>query len=62
MAERIYEVEVRVVEVRGNCATGYLPSSKFRINGFYIDPRGMRNEDLYSCINSYDAFIITIHT
>jgi len=39
MSEGIHEVEVEVVEVRGNCAAGYMPGSKFRIKGFYIDPK-----------------------
>ena len=39
MTEGIYEVEVEVVEVRGSCAAGYKPGDRFRIKGFYIDPR-----------------------
>ena len=39
MSGGIYEVEIEVVEVRGSCAAGYKPGDKFRIRGFYIDPR-----------------------
>jgi len=37
--EGLYEVEVEVVEVRDSCAAGYRPCDRFRIKGFYIDPR-----------------------
>lgn len=39
MGEGLYVVEVEVVEVRGRCAAGYKPGDRFRIRGFYIDPR-----------------------
>ena len=37
--EGLYEVVVEVVEVKGKCAAGYRPGDRFRIRGFYIDPR-----------------------
>ena len=39
MSRGIYEVEIEVIEARGNCAAEYKPGDKFRIKGFYIDPR-----------------------
>ena len=39
LPEGIYEVEVEVAEVRGRCAVGCKPGDRFRVKGFYIDPK-----------------------
>ncbi len=38
----MYEVEVEVEEVRGNCAAGYKKGDKFVVKGFYIEPKEAR--------------------
>lgn len=54
MIEGIYEVEVEVVEVRGNCAAGYKPGDRFRIRGFYIDPR---ENSIRICIHALTGMV-----
>ena len=54
MSEGIYEVVVEVVEVRGNCATGYRPGDRFVIKGFYIDPKECKAK---ICIHALTAMM-----
>ncbi len=35
----MYDVEVKVEEVRGKCAAGYKKGDRFFVRGFYIEPK-----------------------
>jgi len=54
MSEGLYEVEVEVVEVRGRCAAGYRVGDRFRVRGFYIDPRECR---VRICVHALTAMM-----
>lgn len=52
--EGLYEVTIEVVEIRGKCAAGYRVGDRFRIKGFYIDPREC---DTRICIHALTAMM-----